>query len=199
MSTRPLTPSQTVGPFFHHCLLRSDAQRNTLATPDTVGNRIRIEGYVYDGEGAAVPDAMIEIWQADGQGKYRAGVWRERSGVIGAAFLGYGRTGTDAAGAFWFETIKPGPLPFDIERLQAPHINVAVFARGLLNHLLTRLYFADEPANGDDPIMLLIPPERRATLLAKREAGSDGLAVYRFDIVLQGKGETVFFNLEERR
>ena len=101
MSAYTLTPSQTVGPFFHHGLLRTDAQRNILTTPEVVGRRIRIEGRVLDGDGAGVPDGLIEIWQADSEGRLNK-----------PAFLGYGRSGTDAAGAYWFETIKPGPVPF---------------------------------------------------------------------------------------
>jgi protocatechuate 3,4-dioxygenase alpha subunit len=132
---------------------------------------------------------MIEIWQADPQGHYNHPADSPES-----AFLGFGRAGTDSEGKFWFETVKPGPVPFKAGRLQAPHIGVTVFARGLLNHLVTRLYFEDEPANANDPILQYVPAERRVTLLARPEAGQ-GLKVYRFDIVLQGPGETVFFNL----
>jgi protocatechuate 3,4-dioxygenase alpha subunit len=185
-----LTSSQTVGPFFHDCLLRADARRNVLAGPDTAGARIRIVGTVYDGDGAPVPDAMIEIWQANAAGRYNHPA-DARDLPLDPRFSGFGRAGTDADGHYWFETIGPGAVPFDAERMQAPHICVAVFGRGLLNHLYTRLYFADDPATADDPLLALVPAERRATLLAQPAAG-DG--VYRFDIVLQGAGETVFFN-----
>jgi protocatechuate 3,4-dioxygenase alpha subunit len=111
-----------------------------------------------------------------------------------STFTGFGRTGTDANGNYWFETIKPGRVPFDDKKLQSPHICVALFARGLLNHLYTRIYFADDPTNSDDPVLGCVPAERRPTLMARRD--SDGASsVYRFDIVLQGPGETVFFNI----
>ena len=193
MTTYARTSSQTVGPFFHDCLLREGAQRNVLAAPGAVGERIRIEGRVYDGDREGVPDAMIEIWQANHHGRYHHPA-DQRAAPLDPAFSGFGRCGTDASGAYWFETIKPGRVPFDGERLQAPHICVAVFGRGLLNHLLTRLYFADEPANADDPVLQCVHAERRATLLAQ-PASVRGIVVYRFDIVLQGAGETVFFNL----
>ncbi|HWQ14778.1 MAG TPA: protocatechuate 3,4-dioxygenase subunit alpha [Roseiflexaceae bacterium] len=189
----PPSASQTVGPFFHDCLLREDASINVLTTPETAGERIRVEGRVLDGAGAGVPDALVEIWQANSYGRYRHPA-DTRDLPLDPAFTGFGRSGTDAAGRFWFETVRPGPVPFDGVTMQAPHICVAVFGRGLLNHLYTRLYFADEPANAADPILLRVPAGRRATLLAAREE-RDGRALYRFDIVLQGAGETVFFNL----
>jgi protocatechuate 3,4-dioxygenase alpha subunit len=188
-----LTGSQTVGPFFHDCLLRDGADCPVLVTPTTAGERIRIVGRVIDGDGLGVPDAMIEIWQANAAGRYNHPA-DTRDLPLDPSFTGYGRTGTDADGTFQFETIKPGAVPFDDQRLQAPHIGVTVFARGLLNHLCTRLYFADEPANAADPILLLVPAERRATLIATSlQEGTT--PVYRLDIVLQGAGETVFFNL----
>jgi protocatechuate 3,4-dioxygenase alpha subunit len=188
-----LTASQTVGPFFHDCLLRDGAHVPTLVTPATIGERIRIEGRVLDGDGVGVPDAMIEIWQANAAGRYNH-PRDTRDLPLDPAFTGYGRTGTDADGGFWFETIRPGLVPFDASRMQAAHICLAVFGRGLLNHLYTRLYFADDPASATDPILLRVSPERRATLLAARE-DSGGVAVYRLDIVLQGANETAFFNL----
>jgi protocatechuate 3,4-dioxygenase alpha subunit len=193
MTTYPRTASQTVGPFFHDCLLRAGAQCNVLAGAATEGQRIRIEGRVFDGDGVGVPDAVIEIWQANHHGRYNHPA-DMRDLPLDAAFTGFGRTGTDGDGAYWFETIRPGRVPFDGERLQAPHICVAVLARGLLNHLLTRLYFADDPANAGDPVLRLVPAERRATLLAQ-PADAGGARIYRMDIVLQGASETVFFNL----
>jgi protocatechuate 3,4-dioxygenase alpha subunit len=187
-----LTAAQTVGPFFHDALLRADAHIPTLVTAATVGERIRIVGRVLDGDGAGVPDAMIEIWQANSVGRYCHPA-DTRDLPLDPAFTGYGRTGTDAVGSFWFATIRPGPVPYDATRMQAPHICVAVFGRGLLNHLYTRIYFADDPAAIGDPVLLLVPPARRGTLLAAR-APSDEATVYRFDIVLQGEGETAFFN-----
>ncbi len=193
MTSYGLMPTQTVGPFFYDCLLRADAQRNTLATPSTEGERIRIEGRVTDGDGQPVPDAMIEIWQANAHGRYNHPA-DQRDLPLDPEFTGFGRSGTDEDGTFWFETIKPGRVPFDETTAQAPHINVSVVARGLLNHLLTRLYFADEAANADDPVLACVPADRRDTLVAQ-SSNTDGVVTYRFDIVLQGAGETVFFNI----
>jgi len=112
----------------------------------------------------------------------------------GPVFLGFGRSGTAEDGSYWFETIKPGSVPFDGERLQAPHICVTVFSRGLLNHVVTRLYFEDEPTNTGDPVLQYVLSDRRATLLARRESGG-AMLVYSFDIILQGANETAFFNV----
>jgi protocatechuate 3,4-dioxygenase, alpha subunit len=193
MSGYTLSASQTLGPFFHDSMLRADARRTQLVAPDTIGERIQIAGHVYDGDGLGVPDAMLEIWQANHYGRYNHPA-DQRDLPLDPGFHGFGRAATNAAGGYCFETIKPGRVPFDDHRLQAPHICVAVLARGLLNHLLTRLYFADDPANADDPVLQLVPAERQATLLARRAADS-GTVVYYFEIVLQGVGETVFFNL----
>lgn len=184
------TPSQTVGPFFHG-LVREDL--NVLARRETQGEHIRIDGYVYDGNGAPVPDAMVEIWQANAHGRYRHSADR-RQAPLDPSFVGFGRAGTDESGRYWFETVKPGAVPLDDAAGQAPHINVAVFARGLLDHLFTRLYFVDEPANGSDPILQRLPESRRATLVAQR-VSVDGKPAYRFDIILQGERETVFFDI----
>ncbi len=193
MNTHLLTGSQTVGPFFAPALLREDARRNVLTRPDTVGERIRIEGRVLDGDGVPVPDALIEIWQANAQGRYNHAA-DQGAAQLDSSFLGFGRSGTAEDGSYWFETVKPGLVPFDSERMQAPHICANVFSRGLLNHLVTRLYFEDEPGNALDPVLQCVPNDRRATLLARREA-RDAVVVYRFDIVLQGTDETAFFNL----
>ena len=167
-----------------------------LAQPETIGQRIRIEGRVLDGDGVGVPDALVELWQANGNGRYRHPADRREEEALDAGFIGFGRAGTDADGAYWFETIKPGAVRFgrNEERMQAPHICVMVLARGLLNHLATRLYFADEPATARDPILRRVPTERRATLIAQPTT-ADGQTLYRWDIILQGAGETVFFNL----
>jgi protocatechuate 3,4-dioxygenase, alpha subunit len=193
MSTFPLTSSQTVGPFFAPALLREDARRNVLTRPETAGEHIRIEGRVLDGDGVPVPDAMVEIWQANAYGRYNHGA-DQGPAPLDPAFLGVGRSGTAEDGSYWFETVKPGPVLFGGERLQAPHICVTVFSRGLLNHVVTRLYFEDEPANAGDPVLLRVPDQRRATLLARREHGG-ATVIYRFDIVLQGANETAFFNV----
>lgn len=199
MATRPATPglapSQTVGPFFLDCLLRLDARRNVLVQPGTAGERIRIAGRVLDGDGVPVPDALVEIWQANAHGRYRHPADTREMVPLDPSFIGFGRSGTDETGAYWFETIRPGPVPFDGERMQAPHVCIMVFARGLLNHLATRLYFADEPANEADPVLRLVPPARRGTLLARLEPAVGGGVTYRFDIILQGANETAFFNL----
>ncbi|SRR5581483_8372753 len=193
MSTPLLTGSQTVGPFFAPALLRQDAVRHVLVEPETVGERIRIEGHVLDGDRLPVPDALVEIWQANAHGRYHHP--RDQGPApLDPFFVGFGRSGTQDEGRYWFETIKPGPVSFDAERRQAPHICVTIFSRGLLNHLVTRLYFADEPLNTSDPILLCVPEHRRPTLLAERQQEGTRV-VYRFDIVLQGEGETAFFNV----
>jgi len=189
----PLTSSQTVGPFFGPALLCEDAIRNVLTQPETSGERIRIEGRVLDGDGMPVPDAMVEIWQANAHGRYNHSADQGHA-LLEPSFLGFGRSGTEEDGCYWFETIKPGRVPFYHEQFQAPHICVTIFSRGLLNHLVTRLYFEDEQTNAEDPILLRVPDERRSTLLARR-GNREGMVVYRFDIVMQGAGETAFFNL----
>ena len=195
MTRLVLTASQTVGPFFHDCLMRDGARCDVLASDSTEGTHIRIAGRVIDGDGAGVPDAVLEIWQANQHGRYNHPLDR-RDLPLDPAFTGYGRIATQADGAFCFTTIKPGAVPFDERRLQAPHISVAVLGRGLLNHLYTRIYFDDESATADDPILLAVDPERRPTLVARRvDAQSDDADVYQMNIVLQGANETVFFEL----
>jgi protocatechuate 3,4-dioxygenase alpha subunit len=175
-------------------MLREDARRNVLVQPETRGERIRIEGRVLDGDGESVPDAVVEIWQANAQGRYNHPADTLASAALDPTFMGFGRSGTDETGSYWFETVKPGSVPFDESHMQAPHICVMVFARGLLNHVVTRLYFADEPFNEADPILQRVPTDRRHTLIARRAMGSHG-PVHRFDIVLQGPNETAFFNV----
>ena len=187
-----ITPSQTVGPFFAYVLTPHDyATRpifsNDLATADAVGERIRIEGYVLDSDGEPIVDAMIELWQPDGDGRFVTGEPQRNEG-----FTGFGRTSVDSNGFYGFRTVKPGQVLGPGGGLQAPHVNVGVFARGVLRRIFTRLYFADEPANEADPILALVPPTRRPTLLATPRAGTEG-TTYTFNIRLQGEGETVFF------
>jgi protocatechuate 3,4-dioxygenase, alpha subunit len=183
------TPSQTVGPFFAFALPYPGGE--TLTNEATLGERITVEGRVTDGEGAAVTDALIEIWQANSQGRYNHPEdTQERQ--LDPNFNGFGRTQTDADGRFRFHTIKPGPVPGPGGRPQAPHINVSVLGRGILKRMATRVYFSGEAGNTDDPILALVPEERRGTLIAERIG--DG-AVYRFDIRLQGENETVFFDI----
>ena len=192
-----ITPSQTVGPFFKYGLTPSgkydwnDAFSSDLVTPDASGERIRIEGKVFDGDGEPVPDAMLEIWQADAQGHFADP--QDKRALPNSKFRGFGRCGTDANGGYSFDTIKPGSVPDPDGRAQAPHILLAVFARGMLLHLYTRIYFDGEPANAADPVLALVPAERRSTLIATREAGAGN--VYRFDVRLQGDDETVFFDV----
>jgi protocatechuate 3,4-dioxygenase, alpha subunit len=185
-----LTSSQTVGPFFSRALLREPL--NDLVQPETRGERITIVGRVLDGDGAAIPDALIEIWQANADGRYRHPEDNNEA-RLDPAFGGFGRAGTDANGAFRFSTIKPGAVPGRGAKLQAPHINVTVFARGLLNHLNTRIYFLDEALNATDEWLQAVAESRRHTLVARSEHAA-GARVFRFDIVLQGKDETVFFD-----
>jgi protocatechuate 3,4-dioxygenase alpha subunit len=185
------TPSQTVGPFFHFGLNLED--QRTLATERTTGQRIYIEGRVLDGAGEPVPDALVEIWQADAQGRFNHPVDSQHS-KADKFFRGFGRSATAADGKFWFKTVKPGPVPWDDQQNQAPHVNVRVFARGMLIHAVTRLYFSDEEANQTDPVLISISdPARRQTLIATREESED-LPCYCFDIHLQSERETVFFN-----
>jgi protocatechuate 3,4-dioxygenase alpha subunit len=198
MTRLTLTASQTVGPFFHDCLMRTDAACDVLVSDSTEGKRIRVEGRVLDGDRAGVPDAVLEIWQANRHGRYNHPS-DERDLPLDPAFTGYGRIATQSDGQFCFTTIKPGAVPFDRRRLQAPHISVAVLGRGLLNHLYTRLYFDDEPLTASDPILQRIPTERRTTLIARRAEGASGReVVYKLDIVLQGANETVFFDIASR-
>jgi protocatechuate 3,4-dioxygenase, alpha subunit len=195
---RGLTPSQTVGPFFAYGLTPNgkydwnDAFTNNLITADTSGERIRVEGRVFDGDGNPVPDCMLEIWQADAQGRFSDP--QDKRALPNSSFRGFGRCGTDSSGGYAFETIKPGTVPDPDGQPQAPHILLAVFARGMLLHLYTRIYFDGEAANADDPVLAVVPSERRATLIAARQPGN-GNAVYRLDVHLQGDKETVFFDV----
>jgi protocatechuate 3,4-dioxygenase, alpha subunit len=192
------TPSQTVGPYFAYGLLPQqynygnalkEIATGQVAAADVPGDRIRIEGQVFDGEGKAINDALIEIWQADHLGRYaHPGDPRGSN----ANFKGFGRfgTGTEADNKFVFDTIKPG----SVDGEQAPHINVIVLMRGMLLHAFTRLYFSDEAAaNAKDLALNAVPADRRGTLIATRQDVA-GRIIYRFDIHMQGPQETVFFD-----
>ena len=182
------TPSQTVGPFFKPALIRSGQE--SLVTDKTRGERIVIEGRVFDGDGLAVNDAMIELWQANADGRYdHPDDSREK--LLDPDFHGFGRVATDERGCFRFCTIKPGSVPGRSDALQAPHIDVSIFARGLLKRLVTRIYFPGEPLNDTDGVLNNVTPARRSTLVARIERPG----VLRFDIVLQGEHETVFFDV----
>jgi len=164
-----------------------------LVDRTTKGTRIRVEGRVTDGDGEPVLDAMVEIWQANAAGRYNHPA-DTGPAALDPSFTGFGRCGTSEDGRYWFETVKPGVVRFDEDRLQAPHICLTLFATGLLNHAATRLYFEDELGNSDDPVLRCVPEERRKTLVATRVATA-GSTTYRFDLVLQGAGETAFFQL----
>jgi protocatechuate 3,4-dioxygenase alpha subunit len=175
------TPSQTVGPFFHLGLSRPDGP---YAAPAGTPGGFWIRGQVTDGAGDPVPDAVIEIWQADPAGRMVTAPPPD------GGFHGFARCATDSDGRYAVHTVKPGAVPLPDGSAQAPYVDVSVFARGLLDRVVTRIYFADEAANADDPVLAAVDPGRRATLVA-RPAG-DG---YAFDIRLQGEHETVFFAL----
>lgn len=183
-----LTPFQTVGPFFAICLSEPGCAR--IATEKATGRHITIEGTVRDGAGAVVPDSLVEIWQANAAGRY-AHPDDHQSKPLDPNFSGYGRAPTDTNGRFVIETVMPGRVPGPDDTQQAPHLLLGILARGILTRLVTRVYFDDEPSTQEDPILSLVPAERRATLIAKH-TGDDR---YRFDLILQGDGETVFFDV----
>lgn len=208
------TPWQTVGPYFHYSLPwkgcadligNSDLGARPELTPDEhfllnpptergaiAGQPVEIVGQVFDAGGAPVPDAMIEIWQANAAGRYNSPDDARQAAALDADFIGFGRSATGEDGGFRFRTILPGRTPGPGNTLQAAHIAVGVFGRGLLKRLVTRLYFEGEAGQDEDPILALVPEARRASLIASRLAGSP--ATYRFDIHLQGEHETVFFD-----
>lgn len=182
---RPVaTPSQTVGPFFQ-VWLRDHEPLGVLASADTRGDRLRLRLVVLDGDGAPVPDCLVEIYQADADGEYGR-----------PSFTGFGRLPTDSDGACVFETIRPGHVKGSDGHPQAAHVNVCLFARGLLRHLYTRIYFGDDPHLDTDAILALVPADRRRTLLASgRDPDMGGAPMFECVIRLQGDGETVFFDL----
>ncbi|WP_454669465.1 protocatechuate 3,4-dioxygenase subunit alpha [Achromobacter kerstersii] len=188
------TTSQTVGPYLHIGLSGLNCADLSAGLPDQGSPKVVIEGRVIDGQGNPVPDGMIEIWQADARGVYRH---PDDPGYAGAddarsAFTGFGRLPTEADGSFRFTTIKPGRVAGPGGSLQAPHLVVSLFMRGLLKHLSTRMYFPDEvQANEEDWILQQVPAARRATLVAQRVENGE----LRWEVVLQGKGETVFFDI----
>jgi protocatechuate 3,4-dioxygenase alpha subunit len=187
------TPSQTVGPFFHLGLDRPEWGDLTADNP--LGERIAIEGRVTDGDGAGVPDAMIELWQANAAGRYNHPDDHQEDRPVDPHFRGFGRVATNAEGHFRIVTIKPGPVPGRGNALQAPHINIALFARGLLIHLYTRIYFADEAANAADPLLSSIEDVAVRNTLLARGTGAGAPPIYRFNIVMQGEGETAFLDI----
>ncbi|HWK47060.1 MAG TPA: protocatechuate 3,4-dioxygenase subunit alpha [Stellaceae bacterium] len=183
-----LTQSQTIGPFFN-AVLRPDAWSD-LVGPGAQGTVIQLEGRVIDGQGAPVTDATVEIWQANAAGRYDHPEDTQDK-PLDPAFHGFGRAPTDPEGRFRFRTVLPGPVPGLGNVLQAPHVNVSVFARGLLNRVVTRIYFAGNALNDTDPVLSALSEAERTTLLANPAGGG----VWQLDIILQGEGETVFFEV----
>lgn len=188
------TPSQTGGPYVHIGTLpafaglpvRTQERLDVVVAGSVPGERIRIEGTIWDGSGHPVKDALVELWQADAEGRHD-----------NPDFLGFGRAAADFSTGLWtFETVKPGALPWRDGRTQAPHVSILIFARGINIHLHTRMYFSDEAdANAADPVLKSIEQVgRRATLVGQRSE-RDGVVGYRFDIRLQGENETVFFDM----
>jgi protocatechuate 3,4-dioxygenase alpha subunit len=183
---RIATSSQTVGPFFHFGLA-ADPGLGRIAAPDAAGIHIQLRIRVLDGEGVPVPDALIEVYQADADGDFP-----QQAGAGKQGFSGFGRLATNADGMCTFATIKPGAVRSGAVE-QAPHVNVCFLSRGLLRQIYTRIYFEGDPALTNDPVLGLVPVERRHTLLAHRAAGEPG--TWDFVIRLQGHDETVFFDL----
>ena len=184
------TPSQTVGPYFQLGLTNKHSV-SCVAGPQAKGERVNLRCRVLDGDGVPVDDAMIEIWQADGEGRYNHPDDRQNK-LPDPACNGFGRMGSGQEGTCDFETVKPGRVPGPNGRLQAPHLNVAVYARGILLQLYTRVYFAGDAANEEDAVLASVPPERRETLMARRDSRPHGWHV---DIHLCGPHETVFFDV----
>lgn len=206
------TPSQTVGPFFHYGLPwkggadlvgQSDMGARPELFPEehyvlnlspprgaVAGETITLEGVVYDADGKPVPDAMIEIWQANAAGRYASPGDDRVNLPLDEGFIGFGRAATDENGLYRFKTVRPGSVPGPSNSAQAPHIAVGVFGRGVIKRLVTRIYFEDAAENASDPILALVPAERRDTLVARKIDDA-----WRFDIVLQGERETVFFDV----
>jgi len=182
------TPSQTVGPFFSIGLERMNSA--DLAEGST-GERISIQGSVLDGDGQPVPDAILEIWQADPDGRYHH---PEHTAAPNDAtqFWGFGRIPTDEQGRFSFTTVKPGPVHSPDGKPQAPHLQISIFMRGLLKQLVTRLYFPEEPLNAADPVLQVVPESRRETLIARETSQKQN--TLEWNVCLQGGNETVFFD-----
>jgi protocatechuate 3,4-dioxygenase, alpha subunit len=182
------TGYQTVGPYFKIGL--EGFYRDDLTDPSVPGQVVEITGRVIDADGVAVPDAVLEFWHADSKGRYPD---QPQHQPFEGSFVGFGRVPTNADGHFRFRTIKPGAVQGDTPARQAPHILVSVFLRGLLNRLVTRLYFSDETVNEDDPVLLSVEKHRRNSLVAKAHPSQPGS--YGWDVFLQGDNETVFFDL----
>jgi protocatechuate 3,4-dioxygenase alpha subunit len=185
------TPWCTVGPYFPVTVNEANSVR-VLAAFGTKGERVKLLCAVFDRGGNSVPDTLVEIWQANADGKYNHPADRQ-SKPLDASFRGFGRQTTDENGFCEFETIKPGRVPGPRGAMQAPHLEVGVFTRGVLKILATRIYFANDPANGECPVLARVPKSRRATLLAQPVADRPG--TWRHEIHLSGPKETVFFDV----
>ena len=183
-----LTPSQTIGPFYWGTLV--NAYRADMAPPGTAGERVEIVLSLFDTQGALVPDGLFEIWQANSHGRYNHPDDR-RNLPLDSGFEGFGRASTNARGESHFATVRPGRVPWPAGGQQAAHVNISIFARGVLNRLATRLYFDGDPALADDPVLKLVEPARRATLIAKRDAAG----AWRLPVHIGGASETVFFDV----
>ena len=183
-----LTPSQTIGPFYFGTLIK--AYQCDLAPAGVAGERADIVFTLHDAQGAIVPDGLFEIWQANSHGRYNHPDDR-RNLPLDPGFDGFGRASTWTDGCARFHTVRPGRVPWPEGGLQAPHINVGIFARGLLNRVATRLYFAGDPALAEDPVLQRVEPARRETLIARRDAAG----AWRLPIHLGGPKETVFFDI----
>jgi protocatechuate 3,4-dioxygenase alpha subunit len=184
------TSSQTVGPYFRIGLRWLN--QDNLVGEGVSGERVTIQGRVFDGDGAPVRDAILEIWQANAYGKYNHPEDTQDK-LLEPSFKGYGRVPVNDDGMFRFATIKPGPVPGPRSKDQAPHLGVSVFMRGVLRRMVTRIYFPDDPQNPSDFILNLVEPARRSTLIAKKTACGPG--ALEWNVVLQGPDETVFFDL----
>jgi protocatechuate 3,4-dioxygenase, alpha subunit len=185
------TPWQTVGPYFAISLAGGHSVER-IASPNARGERVKLMCSVFDGEGQGVDEGLIEIWQANADGRYNHPD-DPQDKPVDPDFLGFGRQATDENGVCVFETIRPGRVPGPNGAMQAPHLAVSVLARGILRRLPTRIYFSGDPANDRDPVLALVPKERRETLMAQPVAGQPG--AWRFDIHLSGENETVFFDV----
>jgi protocatechuate 3,4-dioxygenase, alpha subunit len=182
------TPSQTVGPFFSigfDWMIRRDVAEGCP------GERVTIRGRVLDGNGQPVSDALLEIWQADADGRYHHPEQTDPQNDA-TPFFGFGRVPTDEHGQFSFTTIKPGPVPGPDGKPQAPHLQISIFMRGLLRQLVTRIYFPDDSRNDSDTVLRLVPKSRRATLIARQSAPTE--KALEWNVCLQGTDETVFFD-----
>jgi len=182
------TSSQTVGPYLHIGL--TWLVTDNLAGPGVSGDKVTIEGRIQDGDGMPVNDALVEIWQANAHGRY-AHPDDAQDKPLEVGFKGFGRVPTDESGRFRFTTIKPGRVPAPGGGLQAPHVNVTILMRGLMKQLTSRIYFPADPSNADDPVLQSVPQPRRETLIAK---ASGNPSVLTWNVILQGAGETVFFD-----